>query len=313
MSEILLHIGRNKTGTSALQKFLHSNRDVLDDLDINYISVEKSVNTNTIFRNCVPSVYQKLSKNEKKAVIKEVKNFLDQNISLNKLSLISAENISNIDQITFNDIFNGYDIKVVAYIRNELDFLASAYAQYIQNNWADIDFENYLTDQRLHLSLNETFMNKIKSFKANSLLVRKYAKNCLENEDICKDFIIHALQLPKATDSFNYKLKFHANSSISNEVMEFKRKLVRDSYDEFNRKSSYNAYVKLSKFYGERYSIPKNQKKRILDTLFKSNINFSESNILFKAEEYESYSFCEKKIDIIFEEMLKRFQSFQSF
>ena len=312
MNKLFLHIGRNKTGTSALQRFLHSNKDALDNFGINYItnSHVKSVNSNIIFQSCIPSVYKRLDKNEKKNVIKGVKIFLDQNISENKLSLISAENISNIDPIVFNDIFSDYDIKVMVYIRNELDFLASAYSQKIHTNWVDIDFENYLTDQKLHLTLNESFLNKIKSFKTNSLVVRKYAKNDLESKDICKDFIIHGLQMPEAIDSFNYNFKYHSNSSITNEVIEFKRRLVRDSYKEF-KTTKHNAYVKLSELYGERYSIPKNQQKRILDALFKYKTNFNEFNISFKAEEYESYLFCEKKIDINFEEMLKRFQAFK--
>ena len=312
MSKLIVHIGRPKTGTSYLQNFLKKNKDFLYKEGFNYITFDKaSMNLNKIFKNLIRSVYNRLEEAKKLEAIESAKNHLKQNILNDKVSIISSEAISNLDKNVFDEIFKNYKVLIVAYIRNELDFLASSYCQYIASNWDNLDFGSYISPLRLNISSNDTFVKKIENFKCNSIIIRKYSKNCLVDRNIAKDFITNVLKINLNTNNFDFN-EIYKNISISDEVVEFKRQLVQRSYSGFNDKELFSNLKTLSTLYGKRFKIPIIYKQKILNVILSKSNKFIKYDISFPINEYENYKYLNKKILIKFDSMLKTLKSIRN-
>lgn len=305
MKKLIVHIGRPKTGTSALQMFLLRNQSYLDHLDYAYLNYENKVNSNFPFRRCSPSIYNKLDNKNKLLAINEAKLFVEESIKNDKVAIISSENISNFEKEVFNNIFDGYDVQIIAYVRNEIDFFASSYAQYIHANWVDLDFSDYLSDRRIHSSMNDSYLRKIATFKNKKIIVRKYDKDALEHQDIREDFIVNVLGLDLDKTHFDFTSDTNSNPSLTDAVIEFKRELVRRSNKEFSDKKFYKPFAQLSEIYGSKYKFPMDQKIRILKRLELIDTPvLSCYGLHYSMDEYKNYDFSSRVPKINFKEML---------
>lgn len=304
MKKLIVHIGRPKTGTSALQAFLRRNQSYLNKLDYTYLNYENSENSNFPFRHCSPSTYKKLNNENKLLAINEAKSFMEERIKNNKVAILSSENISNFKKGVFNDIFDDYDVKIIAYVRNEIEFIASSYAQYIHANWVDLDFSDYLSDLRIHLSMNDTYLGKIATFKNKKIVVRKYDKDELEHQDIRKDFIVNALGLDLDKTHFDFTAEANSNPSLTDAVIEFKKELVRRSNNEFSEKKFYKSFAQLSEIYGSKYRFPMDQKIRILKKLeLIDGRVIGRYGLHHSMDDYKNYEFSSGVPKINFKEM----------
>lgn len=133
-SNVIIHIGLHKTGTSSVQAFLYENREKLRSQGVIYECMDENwANHHPI---AVGWTYAK--KNER------VVDFLNELLSLSegKTLLLSSEMFAeaNFDVESFLDFFSDRKVRVVAYLRNPCDQIVSSFNQVVRDpktRWTD--------------------------------------------------------------------------------------------------------------------------------------------------------------------------------
>jgi hypothetical protein len=311
MKYLHVHVGRNKTGSTSLQIFLLKNKENLLKSDFEYSSLDKYNNYNPLFSQLSNKALRNSSKKNISKLITDIKLTLDKNIKLDRNVIISAEALSNVSPTIFNQIFSNFPIKIIAYVRNELDYLSSNYQQAIKSQAIGISFSNWLTKNRIDVALNNSFILKLKQMSFKDLQIRKYSRNALYNNDIRYDFLLNVLGLNNFED---YKFLANSNISISSEVIEFKRQLYNNKIDDFEGKNNIHLFTTLSKDYVNKFRIPKSEKNKILQILNKTQTEwYEEFGFGFNSNEYIDYEFSNNESQKInFESMLKKIKKLKS-
>ena len=225
--------------------------------------------------------------------------------------MISAEALSNISPTNFNQIFTSFPTKIIAYVRNELDYLSSNYQQVIKSQATAINFSDWLSNNRINVALNNSFILKLKKMSFQDLQIRKYSKNSLYNNDIRHDFLFNVLGLNNFEE---YKFLGNSNLSISSEVLEFKRQLYNKNINDFEGKKNIHLFTSLSEDYISKFRIPRSEKNRILEILNKTQTEwYDEFGFGFHKNEYSDYEFSKTELQQInFESMLKKIKKLKS-
>lgn len=311
MKYLHVHVGRNKTGSTSLQIFLLKNKENLLKSGFEYSSLDKYNNYNPLFSQLSNKAIRNSSKKNISKLITDIKLTLDKNIKLDRNVIISAEALSNVSPTIFNQIFSNFPIKIIAYVRNELDYLSSNYQQAIKSQAIGISFSNWLTKNRIDVALNNSFILKLKQMSCKDLQIRKYSRNALYNNDIRYDFLLNVLGLNNFED---YKFLANSNISISSEVIEFKRQLYNNKIDDFEGKNNIHLFTTLSKDYINKFRIPKSEKNKILQILNKTQTEWYEDfGFGFNSNEYIDYEFSNNESQKInFESMLKKIKKLKS-
>ena len=311
MKYLHVHVGRNKTGSTSLQIFLLKNKENLLKSDFEYSSLDKYNNYNPLFSQLSNKALRNSSKKNISKLITDIKLTLDKNIKLDRNVIISAEALSNVSPTIFNQIFSNFPIKIIAYVRNELDYLSSNYQQAIKSQAIGISFSNWLTKNRIDVALNNSFILKLKQMSFKDLQIRKYSRNALYNNDIRYDFLLNVLGLNNFED---YKFLANSNISISSEVIEFKRQLYNNKIDDFEGKNNIHLFTTLSKDYVNKFRIPKSEKNKILQILNKTQTEwYEEFGFGFNSNEYIDCEFSNNESQKInFESMLKKIKKLKS-
>lgn len=305
MKYLYLHIGRNKTGTTSLQKFLDVNENALREHGFKYKKYKKSVNFNKLFSELSYSELKSCTDEERSYKLEKAKNIISQTIDLDTHNIISSEALSNIEPKNLNYIFKGYSIILISYVRNELDYIASTYQQYIKANWTDLSFDNYLSKNRIINSLNESFIKKLYEINCLQLKVRKYSRESLYMNDIRHDFLKNVLQI---NEMDKFSLQNDSNLSISDEVIDFKIQLYKKQLDEYKNRKNITHFITLSNEFGAKFRIPKSKKEDLLNIIIKSKVEWHEEfGFGFSSNDYYNYAFSEERNTIDFKTMLDRF------
>lgn len=241
---IFLHIGRHKTGTSSIQQFVNSNAELLSELNLYYPECGKSAIAHhdlaqlfSIQSNKTPVAQKKTAKSP---ILKALLDEVDQqpeNI------LLSSESFQNSHPLVIKEAFKNYDLRVFVYIRNQIDYLASSYAQKVWATNYSESMEHYY-DHVFSVDYLE-FLNRWQDASENKLKVRKFSRQSLCDQDIVADFFMNMLNVedeairqkilhrevadanPSLTaDLLAYKLKYN-NSNINHE--ESKQRMIRQA------------------------------------------------------------------------------------
>lgn len=221
--KIKLHIGAPKTGSSAIQYFLLRNQKRL--LKDGYYYPDHSHDGNKISGG-----HAELGKllvdgdiDSAKSLIGEWKKEAQK---LKKVMLISTEAAFGRSQL-ISDLFTGYDVEVICYIRNPLDSLVSRHNQMIKRHFYKHDLQHYL--ERVMSNLNEevdgtVLSNWAELLGAKNFLLRFYDSQSFSGGSIETDFL-DCLGV-KGFRARRYKLtKERINNSYSINATEFKRLL----------------------------------------------------------------------------------------
>lgn len=136
--KFILHIGRHKTGTSALQLFLANNRDVLRNYGINY-----------------PQFENRRTHHDLAFQIRD----MEFDVALGKVAMaadgcdkviISSEAFSKLkDPSDTAKVIPVGETKVVLYVREYASLLASWYQQNIQSSSRTCGFSDYISVQNV--------------------------------------------------------------------------------------------------------------------------------------------------------------------
>lgn len=134
-TKIIIHAGRHKTGTTYLQQFLEINKNtLLSSYSILYPDAGKNPYhyyhhdlIKSFAANCSQTGTSDLANQFEDEVARENPNFI----------IISSEYLSrsSIDRKFLSSLKNslsGYDIKIIFYLREQVDFLQSRYAEQVK-------------------------------------------------------------------------------------------------------------------------------------------------------------------------------------
>ena len=183
MKNLYLHIGTHKTGTTSIQQTIRKNKEKLKEFD--YCWVEESY-----------WLFKRFNPQEIEAVV----NFLEQLKTLPENNLIfSSEgysgglandiNIVNQKAEILRKILQGFNVKVILYLRRQDQFIESMYIQSIQEG-NSYTFDEYLNDVINYQNLDWQFLVDIfgEKFGIENLFVRPYDKVLFKNNNIIYDF-----------------------------------------------------------------------------------------------------------------------------
>lgn len=222
MKKLILHIGRHKTGTSAIQDCLIKNPQLLKSNGYYYPTNARKgrghhhvSEPNAGLKNRIRGLFimPKLPT--------DLKVELDEHAGYT--SIISSEAFQRCHPKLIKRLFEGYDINVVVYLRNHVDYIASAYTQWVHATGYKGSFERYyLTSYSANYY---RFLRQWELQFPGKLLVRKFENNSLANGDISSDFLLHGLGIK--IEDFSEISKSHANPSLNNKVMQLKLHLNR--------------------------------------------------------------------------------------
>jgi hypothetical protein len=232
--KFLLHIGRQKTGTTTLQHFLANNFDVLHDkYNVNYpVNLEKHPRVAHHFLAVFydPRLRGAMTSDEIANLENDVKELIENiNQSKDKQILISSERFQNINPKNIVEFFTPGDTKIIVYIREQAEFLASAYAQVVQKSQTTETLEEFAMVRNIDLY---TFLSKWTNvFGKENIAARVYDRKKLLNKSIIDDFIKTA-EIADTTQDFTF-IPPDRNPSIGGNLLEFK-KAVNKIYNSKN-------------------------------------------------------------------------------
>ena len=220
---IYLHIGRHKSGTSSIQNFICNNRDLFNNYDLYYpkagIRGIAHHDLAGLFRHSlVKSEIDKKNAIES-ALIEQLHEEIDQQ---EKDVLISSEDFQNSNPELIKAAFEGYEVIVLIYIRNQIDYVASAYAQKV---WAT----NYCCsmEEYFNSSFNGDYLTFLKKWNLafnGNVRVRKFSRESLHKKDIVADLFYCMLE--KKDEKLLARLleREHTDSSpsLTSELLSFK-------------------------------------------------------------------------------------------
>lgn len=281
MNKVILHIGRHKSGTSSLQKFLYTNRLQLEEYGFYYpLNGLKGIAHHHI---SLPLSKSNLKTNNLENILK-TKVFLDfyseVKTKLNKFNVIvSSEAFQNCDPKSIKYLFKDLDVKVVVYVREQVSYLISSYSQYIQNNNSNLTIDEYEK-----MIFNADYLKFLKNWQNifSNLSLSLFSREKLKNCNIIDDFLINVLKLPENTMNVFNISETDQNPSIGWKLVELKRLINSDLFRISDRKTLYDSFKKLSnlKLNDETIKISENLFKILHYKYSKSNHALNKSLLI---------------------------------
>ncbi|MFV8819723.1 hypothetical protein [Haliea sp. E17] len=195
MKTVYLHIGNFKTGTTAIQRFCHTNREKLEQKGVRYLLSARPVGAG-VSHSALP--LSLLKKHDEFTPL-----WYTQDRSFNELCLDIRDEISRskVDKILISseeffrfpslsepkkvlvreeisNLFKGYNIRVIMYVREPMSFCKSWYNQVNKSPLPCgrfSDFVFYLAPALVDPRFNAQFWREL--FGSDSLIIRPYTSN----------------------------------------------------------------------------------------------------------------------------------------
>jgi hypothetical protein len=251
--ELILHIGRAKSGTSTLQRYLTAQREVLAAQGICYprSGTAGRFAHHDIAHTCRSLIpFNPRAREMREAFEAEVAPFDKVIVSSEALqSVIVTQNLyfffggrdaGPLKSLLFWSVPSlrerPYDIRVICYIREYLDFACSSYAQRIHATSYDDSLEGYC---RRHFRRPLWSLVRLWRHFADDSQFLYYERNRLHDQDIIADFFWRAGLMPPAPSSSH-----DANPSLSGNLLAFKRLL---NYHGCHSMALYNTFSQLAR------------------------------------------------------------------
>ena len=199
--KIILHIGITKTGSTALQKFLVDNKELLSEQGVGYYNSSVISSTFQPYKNAEALKFKSMLLCGEGRWADE--KLVEEDLSKLKEWSKDYETIILSDEVLYslpegmrclrpflNEMFSGADIVPVVYFRRQDDWLESAWKEdkKSRTNVNNLSIHSYKKrfDEFLHYGKRMQFLEK--SYGRDNFLVRKYDKNLIK-KCICRDFI----------------------------------------------------------------------------------------------------------------------------
>jgi hypothetical protein len=189
---IYLHIGRHKTGTTAIQHFLGANRGRLAKHNIVYPSTgtswpeEAHHGVWVALGQRTGAVRQPLALPVLKPT--DLERFA-RVLSAAPNAVVSSEAFQDLNPEQIVDVFPPGNTTVVVYLREQLDYFLSAYSQEIQSEIDLRSVEEFITDASVHTHYGPFLDSWADVFGRSNLIVKVYDRERLKHGDVVDDFM----------------------------------------------------------------------------------------------------------------------------
>jgi hypothetical protein len=185
---IYLHIGRHKTGTTAIQRFLSANRDRLEAYGFTYPPTGSADDAHhgvwMALRQRAGSVRQPLS--SPGLAPSDLQEF-SQLLAAAPNAIVSSEAFQNLNPADIVDVFPPGQTTILVYLREQLDYLVSAYSQSVQAELELRSVAEFVRDVPLHYG---PFLDAwARVFGRDHLVVKLYDRGRLKHGDVIDDFM----------------------------------------------------------------------------------------------------------------------------
>lgn len=274
MKTVILHVGRHKTGTSSLQSFFSANRQILSEYGIFYPHTGVRNNAHHIVAESFSGGALKEDKSSASPLESQLVKDLREEISgaNEPVALVSSEAFQNVNPRLVAEIFSGFRLKVVMYLREQSVYLRSAYAQRIHATNTILSLAEYYQKTFLGSSDYLTYLNRWKSVFGDSLDVLSYERSALKNESIVDDFVDRYMHACAADPRLVYPE--NANPSLSETYLYYKLLLNHFIRDGVNVPGLYQRLGSLSEVAGpeESYRLSRAMVANVVATHRDSNV-----------------------------------------
>jgi len=282
--KILIHTGWHKTGSTALQHFLHHNKELLLKHGICYPDTGLIEKAHHLFawslQEPIHSAWAKKIKYKKRAedifpnIINEAKNLNCHTI------VLSSEEFSMPDNFKLErlkNLLNGYDYKFISYVRRQDKYIESLYNQMVKMSFVRLDqpiytFVNHKTNSD-ELNYYKEYIKWANVFGIDNLIIKPYERSFFELRDIRRDFC--KIICDDNIDGFKNPSHI-ANESLSFHSVSFLARLNSLTLNEGQHYKIAQALkiVDITKSYDYTYILNFSQRLNILNHYKESNEKF---------------------------------------
>jgi len=229
---VYLHIGRHKTGTSSIQNFIASYPESLSNHSLYYPKTGRQGIAHHAFANAFSFQRTKTEEQKRAAINSDLITTLNAEIdSQNADVLISSEGLQNSNPTLIAEAFANYEIKTLVYIRNQIDYLASAYAQKVwATSYAD-SMENFF--QRVFNGDYDTFLASWENISQGGISIARFTRDSLFQSDIVADFFHRMLEINdrELAEKILARDTIDSNPSLTSELLAYKCAYNTHNYD----------------------------------------------------------------------------------
>ncbi|WP_262689472.1 hypothetical protein [Kordiimonas aestuarii] len=215
--KLYLHIGRHKCGTSSLQRFLAKNTAALEGAGYYYPAHMRQ----PFAHHPVAHFYAGLYAGEPERPSQIERFWAD--VADHAVSVVSSEAFQNIDPARLEVALAPFDLTIIAYFREPLDYLISSYAQKVKAGNTAATLEDYAAG--FYVPYHDFLSGWQAAFPSAGLRIRAFCRDTLLNADVRHDFLAQ-IDLPQAVRDTLTFVKEDGNPSIGGDLLEFARTLV---------------------------------------------------------------------------------------
>lgn len=223
---LVIHIGSQKTGTTAIQSFLNANQPLLKKRGVSYVSAgRKHIAHNPIVRPLLTGSGQDILKNIREEISGDpscTHIISSEMFFRGRVGQILGEGLQDLNQ----------DVKVIGYLRRPDVYAEAMYKQKVKNGRIDSNPKTFLAKFRTSLHYKGILDTFTRSFGAGSVSVRPFERVHLKSGDVVHDFLEQV--------GLDYSDDFKDPSSTSNKSLS---RAVSEQLGLVNRHTSYNTKV----------------------------------------------------------------------
>jgi hypothetical protein len=192
---LYLHIGPHKTGTTAIQRFFHVNRDVLRERGVLYPLSGRPEKP-----GAPPGGPRRLNHHPLAAEILSPPDDRDSawpNLlaelreAKEEVALLSSELFDHVrTERHFVDLtshLRGLDVKVIVYLRRQDEFLGSYYAQYVSRKAGTLTFDEFRQLPEVEADYERLLSRWAGAFGREAMIARPYERSAFPNGDVIDD------------------------------------------------------------------------------------------------------------------------------
>lgn len=295
MKKLILHIGYNKTGTTAIQKSFKYNRKRLEKKGIFYPMHCRGKRKSPAHHSLAESLLFYIKKPLPDFVNKKIYskypydhywNLLKDELKKAKAQtvFISSEAFSRLrghpDQMRFiRDQLLDYQIKILVYLRSQTDFFESAYNQAVKRGHESRTVEELMHSGWMNINYYEELEQWASVFGSENIIVRVFDKKRMPDGVVADVLEVMEKEglLQNANEWFSKYKSFKWNIRLPNNMVEVKRKINAKYRLPVFIDRLINFYMHWKGKYGVDIDLLSiDQKEQIIENYFESNRKLGE-------------------------------------